>query len=143
MRSAIATKGHRVRRSVPGPVTAAASQPQIALLLSTYRKPRHLERVLTSIAMQQRVAGRFELVVTDDGSTDDTLDVVDRFESVKVIYLKKRVKLIFEKREDGDDEYVVRYTDHTLNPLQRKAFEDYMRATHEIPVLSTEKRFKG
>jgi hypothetical protein len=71
------------------------------------------------------------------------IDVVDRFESIKVIYRKKRVKLIFEKREEGDDEYVVRYTDHTLNPLQRKAFEDYMRATHEIPVLSTEKRFKG
>ena len=71
------------------------------------------------------------------------IDVVDRFESIKVIYAEKRVKLIFEKREDRDDEYVVRYTDHTLNPVQRKAFEDYMRMTHEIPVLSTEKRFKG
>ncbi|MCA9055119.1 MAG: hypothetical protein KDA75_14860, partial [Planctomycetaceae bacterium] len=57
------------------------------------------------------------------------IDVVDRFESIKVIYAQKRVKLIFEKREDRDDEYVVRYTDHTLNPVQRKAFEDYMRMT--------------
>jgi len=71
------------------------------------------------------------------------IDGVDRFESIKVIYAEKRVKLIFEKCVDGNDEYVVRYTDHTLNPIQREAFEDYMRMTHEIPVLSTEKRFKG
>lgn len=51
----------------------------ISLLLSTYQKPWHLQRVLTSIAMQERVADRMEVIVTDDGSSDETADLVVRF----------------------------------------------------------------
>jgi glycosyltransferase involved in cell wall biosynthesis len=56
-----------------------ATRPEIALLVSTYQKPWHLERVLTSIAMQRGVEGRIELVVTDDGSTDQTPEIVEQF----------------------------------------------------------------
>ena len=53
--------------------------PEIALLLSTYQRPDHLRRSLLSIALQADVAGRMELVVTDDGSTDDTARIVGEF----------------------------------------------------------------
>ncbi|MHC4400096.1 MAG: glycosyltransferase [Planctomycetota bacterium] len=52
---------------------------EIALLVSTYQKPWHLARVLASIAAQKGVDGRIEVVVTDDGSTDKTPQVVKRF----------------------------------------------------------------
>lgn len=68
-------------------------------------------------------------------------DQVQHLESVKVYFRKKRVSLIFEAEED-EDEYVVRYSDHRLNAGERILFENYMRETHGIPVLSTEKRFK-
>lgn len=55
------------------------SQPEIALLLSTYQKPRHLRLALQSIALQTIVPERMELVVTDDGSTDATPDIVRDF----------------------------------------------------------------
>jgi glycosyltransferase involved in cell wall biosynthesis len=55
------------------------SQPEIALLLSTYQRPEHLRRALASIALQQDVAGQMELVVTDDGSTDETASIVVEF----------------------------------------------------------------
>jgi glycosyltransferase involved in cell wall biosynthesis len=38
-----------------------------------------LERSLASLAMQQKMAGRFEVVVVDDGSKDRTHDVVHEF----------------------------------------------------------------
>jgi glycosyltransferase involved in cell wall biosynthesis len=53
--------------------------PEIALLLSTFERPVHLRRALESIALQSDVAGRFELIVTDDGSTDDTPQIVADF----------------------------------------------------------------
>jgi glycosyltransferase involved in cell wall biosynthesis len=53
--------------------------PEIALLVSSYQRPGHLRRALQSIALQQGVAGRFEVVVTDDGSTDETPQVVNQF----------------------------------------------------------------
>jgi glycosyltransferase involved in cell wall biosynthesis len=53
--------------------------PEIALLISTYQRPRHLQRALVSVAMQRDVAGKMEVVVTDDGSTDETANVVETF----------------------------------------------------------------
>ena len=53
--------------------------PDIALLVSTYHKPHHLRRCLESIALQEGVEGRFEVVVTDDGSQDETEQIVRDF----------------------------------------------------------------
>ncbi len=53
--------------------------PDIALLVSTYQKPGHLNRALLSIAFQHDVVGKMEVVVTDYGSTDETPTIVDEF----------------------------------------------------------------
>ncbi len=55
------------------------NRPEIALLISTYQRPYHLERVLASVASQRGVRGQIEVVVTDDGSTDSTREVVEQF----------------------------------------------------------------
>ena len=57
----------------------SGARPELALLVSTYHKPWHLERVLRSILRQTVSPGRFEVVVTDDGSTDSTETVAARF----------------------------------------------------------------
>jgi glycosyltransferase involved in cell wall biosynthesis len=58
---------------------ARRSRPEVSLLVSTYQKPHHLRLSLASIALQQDVREKLELIVTDDGSTDETLAVVERF----------------------------------------------------------------
>jgi glycosyltransferase involved in cell wall biosynthesis len=55
------------------------SAPEIALLMSTYQRPRHLRLALESVALQEGVLEQMELVVTDDGSTDETADIVAQF----------------------------------------------------------------
>src|SRR3954471_7635786 len=60
-------------------ILARMSQPEIALLMSTFERPRHLRLALESIARQSGVEGRMELVVTDDGSTDETPEIVRDF----------------------------------------------------------------
>jgi glycosyltransferase involved in cell wall biosynthesis len=52
---------------------------EIAVLVSTFERPHHLEKCLTSLAAQQGVDGRFEVVVTDDGSRDGTFDLIRSF----------------------------------------------------------------
>ncbi len=54
-------------------------RPQISVILSSYNRPTHLLHSLVSLAYQRGVDGQFEVVVTDDGSTDDTADVVSQF----------------------------------------------------------------
>ena len=48
----------------------------IAVIVSTYQRPEHLRRCLASLAVQEGVAERFEVVVTDDGSRDETLRLI-------------------------------------------------------------------
>jgi len=67
---------------------------------------------------------------------------VDHIDSVKVRYRKKRISLIFEPQDGSDGEYVVRYSDHRLNAGERRRFEELIRSSHGIEILSTEKRFK-
>lgn len=50
-----------------------------SILVTTFRRPRHLALVLESIALQRRVPRDFEVVVADDGSGDETPDVVAAF----------------------------------------------------------------
>ena len=52
---------------------------ELSVILTTYERPQHLERSLASLAQQQNMAGRFEVVVVDDGSKDRTHDVVRQF----------------------------------------------------------------
>jgi glycosyltransferase involved in cell wall biosynthesis len=48
----------------------------IAVIVSTFERPEHLRRCIASLAAQEGVDGRFEVVVTDDGSRDETLPML-------------------------------------------------------------------
>jgi glycosyltransferase involved in cell wall biosynthesis len=51
----------------------------LSVILSTYQRPGHLRRSLASLSMQRGVTGRFEVIVADDGSEDETHDIVHQF----------------------------------------------------------------
>jgi glycosyltransferase involved in cell wall biosynthesis len=59
----------------------AAAARDVALIVNTFQKPRHLSLVLASIAAQAGADGRFEVIVSDDGSTDSTASLVRDFAS--------------------------------------------------------------
>ena len=52
---------------------------EISVVVSTYQRPGHLRRCLQSLAAQQGVDGQFEVIVVDDGSQDETADLVAQF----------------------------------------------------------------
>jgi hypothetical protein len=65
---------------------------------------------------------------------------IDRIHKVEVVYQNKRIDLRFDPR-GTPDEFIVRYMDQRLkNASLRKRFEDFMRDTHGIPILSTQTR---
>lgn len=60
-------------------MTADATRAQtvdVSILVNTCRRPRHLDLVLESIALQRGVAGRFEVVVADAAADDETAAVI-------------------------------------------------------------------
>ncbi len=55
------------------------SQPSISAVVTTYRRAAILRRVLDHLAQQDLPPESYEVVVSDDGSPDDTADVVAEF----------------------------------------------------------------
>ena len=49
---------------------------ELAVILTTFQRPEHLKRSLLSLSLQKEVAGKFEVIVADDGSDDETQSVV-------------------------------------------------------------------
>ena len=75
------TKGGLVQRpaaSVNEP-NGSENDRQVALVVTTYRKPQHLRWTLTSIELQEGVENQFEVVIADDGSKDETAALVEDF----------------------------------------------------------------
>ena len=51
----------------------------VSILVTTFERPRHLALSLESIALQEAAGCGLEVVISDDGSADDTADVVAGF----------------------------------------------------------------
>ena len=51
----------------------------VSVLVTTYRRPRHLALALESLALQQDAGVTMEVIVSDDGSDDETPQVVRSF----------------------------------------------------------------
>ena len=51
-------------------------KPDASVIIPTYNRRQLLQRTLMSLADQTYPAGRFEVIVVDDGSTDGTEDMV-------------------------------------------------------------------
>ncbi len=51
--------------------------PNVAIIVPTFQRPAHLERTLASLDAQQDCP-RFEVIVADDGSSDETEEIVRR-----------------------------------------------------------------
>lgn len=65
------------KQAAPGAGIGKPSPSRISVALCTYNGGRYLEVQLDSLAAQTRCPD--ELVVCDDGSNDDTLDILERF----------------------------------------------------------------
>lgn len=62
--------------------------PRISVLISTFNRAPLLDNVLQSFCMQTLPAEQFELVIVDDGSSDDTEEVVCRYvEKLSIRYV--------------------------------------------------------
>jgi hypothetical protein len=59
------------------PACADAATPQVSVAMATYNGERHILEQLNSLATQ--TLRPFELVVTDDGSTDATIRIIEQF----------------------------------------------------------------
>ncbi len=63
-----------VRMTYPT-ATLETGSPTVSIIVTTYQRPLSLDKVLTSLVCQD-YQGKYEIIVADDGSADDTREVV-------------------------------------------------------------------
>src|SRR6201997_5197810 len=56
------------------------SKPHLSVLIDTYNHERFIEQAITSVLEQDIPMADVEIVVVDDGSTDQTPEIVRRYE---------------------------------------------------------------
>lgn len=62
--------------------------PFISICIPTYNRANYLKEAIES-ALNQNY-GKYEIIIVDDGSTDNTKEVVDKFDSSKIRYIFKK-----------------------------------------------------
>jgi glycosyltransferase involved in cell wall biosynthesis len=94
-------------------------EPLVSIILPTYNRERELSRAIRSVLEQTYT--HFELVVVDDGSTDNSAEVVAGFDDARIRYIKhdrrrgggaarnsgiQRSDSAFIAFQDSDDEWL-------------------------------------
>src|SRR5882724_2062331 len=60
-------------------------QPKVSVIIPTYNRAHYLGTAVNSVLSQ--TFSDFELIVVDDGSTDDTMRLVERFHDSRLRYI--------------------------------------------------------
>lgn len=62
-------------------------KPTVSVIIPTYNRAASLRETLESLAQQSYPADRFEVIVVDDGSTDDTQEMLATFKPPYTLYV--------------------------------------------------------
>jgi glycosyltransferase involved in cell wall biosynthesis len=63
--------------------------PHISVLIDTYNHERYIEQAIVSVLEQDFPADEMEIVVVDDGSTDSTPSIIEKYSS-RLRYIRKK-----------------------------------------------------
>ena len=115
-------------------------EPKISIIIPTYNQAEYLQEAIESVLNQ--TYKNIEIIIIDDGSTDNTLKVVNSFNDNKIIFIQQRNKGASSARNTGikeaNGEYIafLDSDDLWLKDKLRKQI-DFMRENPEVGLLGT------
>ncbi len=71
----------------------AQAGPTVTVILAAYNEERHLSEKLSNTMRQDYPAGKLDIIVVDDGSTDYTVEIVRQFQDNRVQLLQQERRL--------------------------------------------------
>lgn len=116
------------------------NDPKISIVIPTYNQSEYLQEAVESVLNQ--TYKNIEIIIVDDGSTDNTLGVVRSFDNNKIIYIQQKNKGASSARNTGikkaNGEYIAFLDSDDLwlkNKLRKQI--DFIKENPEIGLLGT------
>lgn len=108
--------------------------PKISVVIASYNYGKYIERAIESVLTQTLPKNEYEIIVVDDGSTDNTQEILKKYQDrIRVIkqenqgYVKAANRGMQEAdgeyviRLDADDEFLPEILQHLSNSLEKNA----------------------
>ena len=124
----------------------------ISFIIPTYNAEKTIENTINSILMQEKSDIEYEIIVVNDGSTDNTDKVMQKFnENTKVKYFTKENKGVADTRNYGvnkaSGEYIIFVdSDDYISKDLLKDIESYIRQGIELikwnPIFVDENKYE-
>jgi len=115
-------------------------EPEISVVIPTYNESRYLKEAISSILNQ--TYKKIEVIVVDDGSTDDTREIVKSFDDPRIIYIFQKNRGPSNARNVGikrvNRKYIAFLDSDDLwlkEKLEKQV--DFMEKNSEIGLLGT------
>ena len=114
----------------------------ISFIIPTYNAEKTIENTINSILMQEKSDIEYEIIVVNDGSTDNTDKVMQKFnENTKVKYFTKENKGVADTRNYGvnkaSGEYIIFVdSDDYISKDLLKDIESYRSEEHTSELQS-------
>ena len=119
------------------PMLADKSVPLVSFIIPSYNYGRYLKDAVNSVRMQEYPAT--EIIVVDDGSTDDTQEVLKEIDGIKNIYQKNQglsAALNTGIKNSSGDFLVFLDADDWILPESIKTNAGYLRENNELAFVS-------
>jgi glycosyltransferase involved in cell wall biosynthesis len=107
--------------------------PKVSIVMPTYNRSNEIKQSIDSVLMQ--TYPNFELIVIDDGSSDNTREVVTAIDDIRIRYIKlmqnvggaearnvgiREAKGEFVAFQDSDDEWTYSKLEKSIRELEKK-----------------------
>lgn len=120
--------------------------PKVSILLPTYQSDKHLKDTLCSIASQ--TFQDYELLIIDDGSTDQTLEIIQQFSDKRVRIVEGNRKGLADALNVGimsaEGEYIARIdADDIMTDRRLEKQVVYMEKHPEVAVCGGWQQYFG
>jgi glycosyltransferase involved in cell wall biosynthesis len=131
----VSKKSKHAKNKSANQITNIKGQPFISICIPTYNRAQFLSEAIQS-ALNQKYKN-FEILIVDDGSTDNTEEIVKRFDSHKIRYIKKenegRPKTRNKLIQEAIGDYILWLDDDDLLPVD--LLSEYSKILQKDPAI--------
>lgn len=130
---------HMLNKLDPNNDTVITSKPKVSIIVLTWNRAEMLNECLGAVYRNMYYRGNVEVIVGDNGSTDHTQEVIEKYKPAKVIRSENNIgwELYKQLFAAAKGDYIIELDDDVLDLPEQfdKKFVDYFETFNDFGLL--------